>query len=122
MESNERIKLLEEALKPFAAIADEYEANGLDEARPDWIKRGIKIFDIDVELYSGRGGKMLMTLRHVLEAKEALTGKPYMLSEMDPFIARIRKFYEASIPNLPWEEMSESRRNDIIKNYKEIMK
>ncbi len=115
-----RIKLLEDALKPFAAIADEYDADGLDEVRPDWILRGIAKLDLDAELFSGRGGKELMTLRHVLQAREALTGKPYQLPDVDPFIAKVRRFYEASMPNLSWEQMSEERRNSIIANYKAL--
>ena len=82
--------------------------------------RGVKNFDIDTELYAGRGGKELMTLRHVLSAREALTGKPYQLPDVDPFIAKVRKLYEAGLPNLSWDQMSEERRNTIINNYRTL--
>ena len=115
-----RIKALEDALRPFALIADQYDADGLDEARPDWVSRGVKKFDLDVELYSGRGGKELMTLRDVIRARSALTGLPYEMPIIDPFIAKVRDLYEASIPNLPWDGMSEERKNAIIENYRKL--
>lgn len=61
-----------EALKPLASIADAYHANGLDEARPEWIANGAQVFDPDAELYCGRGGKRLLTLQHALDAKNVL--------------------------------------------------
>jgi hypothetical protein len=115
-----RIQLLEDALKPFAAIADEYDSDGLDEARPDWVARGIKKLDLGIELYSGRGGKELMTLQDVLRARSALTGKPYALPVVDPFIEKVKRLYAASLNNLPWEGMSEERRNTIIENYRKL--
>lgn len=117
----ERIKELEDALRPFAAIADEYDKDGLDEARPDWVTRGVKKFDVNVELYSGRGGKELMTLGHVLKARDVLNNVKTPTPVIDPFIAKVREFYEASIPNLPWTQMSEERRKDVIENYRKLM-
>lgn len=113
--------LLREALKPFAAIADEYDNEGLDEARPYWVTVGAKEFDPEVELYCGRGGKTLIKLIDVLRARAALEGKAYTLPQVDAKIAKIRALYEASIPNLPWNAMSEDRRNDIIKNYEKLL-
>lgn len=117
----ERIRLLEDALRPFAAIADEYDKDGLDEARPDWVTRGVKKFDAGVELYSGRGGKLLMTLRDVIRARCALTGQPFNFPETDPFIVKVKKLYAASLCNLPWEEMSEQRRQEVIDGYRKAL-
>ncbi len=72
MSDSERIKRLEDALRPFAAVADEYDKDGLDECRPDWVRRGISKLDVENELYAGRGGKTLITLGHILEARNAL--------------------------------------------------
>jgi hypothetical protein len=115
-----RIQLLEDALRPFAAIADQYDEDGLDECRPDWVARGVHKFDLDQELYSGRGGKQLMTLRDVIRAREALTGKPYKLPGIDPFVDKVKRLYQASLSNLLWEDMSEERRNTIIENYRKL--
>ena len=62
------------ALAPLAAIADAYDANGLDEARPDWVEAGNETYDPQTELYCGRGGKALLTLQHALTAREVLNG------------------------------------------------
>lgn len=59
---------LREALKPFAAVADAYDANKLDDVRPEWGNQG----DADYTILHGRGGKELLTLRHFLNAREAL--------------------------------------------------
>lgn len=115
------IEMLKLALKPLAAIADEYDANGLDEARPDWVARGVTNLDLDIELFSGRGGKTLLTLRHAIHAREVLSGKEYNLPTIDPFIAKVRQMYEASIPNLPWDSMAEDRKVTIIENYRRII-
>jgi len=119
----ERIERLENALRPFAKVADAYDADGLDECRPDWVKRGIKKLDLGVELYSGRGGKELITLGNILEARAALLGTemPY-LPEVDPFIVEVMALYAASIPNIGWGEMSEERRNHIIENFRALKK
>lgn len=120
VELRERIKLLEDALRPFAAIADEYDNDGLNEARPDWVARGVKNFDLEQDLYSGRGGKELMTLGNVLQARAALNGVVMTIPTIDPFIAKVRKLYEASLNNLSWEQMSDERRNTIIENYRKL--
>lgn len=62
------------ALEPLAAIADAYDANGLDETRPDWVAAGNETYDPQKELYCGRGGKTLLTLQHALTAREVLKG------------------------------------------------
>lgn len=66
-------KALVEALKPLADIAAEFDANGLDEARPDWgdNERNAK----DKELFSGRGGKSLLCLHHAFTARTALAAQ-----------------------------------------------
>lgn len=120
MDDKERIRILEEALKPFAAIADEYDHDGLDEARPYWINKGIKKFDLSVELYSGRGGKELMTLGDVIRAREALTGIQYKTPVVDAFVQKVRQHYEAGLPNLQWDQMSEDRRTQIIENFRKL--
>lgn len=60
------------SLKVLANIADAYDDNGLDECRPEWATRGLEEFNLDKELYSGRGGKTLLKLRDVFEARELL--------------------------------------------------
>jgi len=122
MTNENRITLLETALKPFADIADEYDQDGLDEARPSWIRNGKATFDSSAELYSGRGGKTLITLGDVLRARSALQGKSYDIPKVDPHVARARELYEASCPNIGWLEMSEDRRNQIIANYRKLEK
>jgi hypothetical protein len=60
---------LKRALAPLVAIADAYDASGLDEARPEWTKpEGVT--PEQIELYAGRGGKRLLTLAHCLKARE----------------------------------------------------
>jgi len=62
------------ALKPLAAIADAYDDDGLDEERPDWIRRGVSkpLEGREVELLSGRGGRRLLTLNDAFEARRVL--------------------------------------------------
>lgn len=57
-------------LAPLAAIADAYDDDELDEARPEWDK-GLER-DKKVELVQGRGGRTLLTLGQVLEARDLL--------------------------------------------------
>jgi len=67
------------ALKPLVDIADAYDANALDdEARKIW---GLNDEHINTEppdtiiLYSGRGGKCLLTLGDCLRAREVYNRK-----------------------------------------------
>ena len=62
------IRQLRDALAPLAAVADAYDGNDLDEARPEW---GLGI-DHDAEniLLSGRGGRVLLRLSDALRARE----------------------------------------------------
>lgn len=117
MKELQRIKQLKEALAPFAAIAYEYDADGLDEAR-----RGVDQYDGGKELYSRRGGKQLITLEQVMVARDALTGRVHPRPSIDIEITTIRQLYEASCPNLAWEKMSGERRDSIIKNYRQVLK
>ena len=68
-----RLKL---ALKPLADIADAYDRNDLDdEARKHWGKDNEHTNNTpasQIELYSGRGGRQLLTLQHCFNAREAL--------------------------------------------------
>jgi len=61
-----------EALAPLVAIADAFDANALDdEARKHTTFYGEnQTPPEDIELYQGRGGKRLLTLRHCLDARE----------------------------------------------------
>jgi hypothetical protein len=65
-----RVAELEKVALPLAAIADAFEADALDEARPSW---GDK--PDGVEIYSGRGGKRLLTLDDAFAARAALKGQ-----------------------------------------------
>jgi hypothetical protein len=70
---------LEEALAPLVAIADAYDDNELDdEARKRWgknLEHENQTPPEDIELYSGRGGAQLLTLRDCLRAREAVRGR-----------------------------------------------
>jgi hypothetical protein len=59
---------LREALAPLKIIADRYDDNGLDEARPSW---GACV-PSKVEIVQGRGGARLLTLQQCLDARAAL--------------------------------------------------
>lgn len=73
------IKALEEALHPLIEIADAYDANNLDdEARKFWgkdLENENKTDPGVIELYSGRGGKQLLTLGECLEARDLVRNK-----------------------------------------------
>ena len=58
------------ALAPLVAIAEAYDDDGLDEARPEW-GEGIE-HDRRVELLCGRGGRGLLTLGQALDARDLL--------------------------------------------------
>lgn len=72
--SSELITALEAALRPLAAIADAYDINDLDgEARRFWGKDGVNDTPpTEIELYSSRGGKRLLTLDDCFIARNAL--------------------------------------------------
>lgn len=78
------LKHLVDAIKPLAAIADEYDANGLEECRPDWVERGLEEKDPNKELYCNRGGKALIRLRDAMSARVAL-------AEVNALLSSIRK-------------------------------
>lgn len=65
-----------EALTPLARIADAYDANELDdEARKFWgvmDEHQNKTKPEDIEIYSGRGGRQLITLADCIAARAAL--------------------------------------------------
>lgn len=67
---------LVEVLEPLVAIANAYDENNLDdEARKFWGENHEHENDTlpkDIELYSGRGGKELLTLDHCLNARAVL--------------------------------------------------
>lgn len=71
MISNDQLVLdLIKALKPLSYIYERYLDNGLDECRPDW-EEGEEA-DLATELYSGRGGRNLLTLKDAKLAAIAL--------------------------------------------------
>lgn len=65
-----------EAIRPLARIADAYDDNGLDdEARKVWGKNDEYVNETphdQIELYSGRGGRQLLTLADCMLARKAL--------------------------------------------------
>lgn len=87
-----KIKTLTEALRPLAAIADAYDADELDEARPSW---GGTDTPEHVELYQGRGGRQLLTLAHAFAAREALRSGQGLMEAIQPFVA-ISRAYDAN--------------------------
>lgn len=86
------IKTLTEALRPLAAIADAYDADELDEARPSW---GGTDAPEHVELYHGRGGRELLTLAHAFAARDALRSGTGLEEALEPFVA-ISRAYDAN--------------------------
>lgn len=65
-----------DALAPLANVANAWDADGLDEDRPDWRRRRVGAsyrppFD-QVELLSGRGGRTLLTLADAFRARAAI--------------------------------------------------
>jgi hypothetical protein len=63
---------LREALVPLKLIADRYDDDGLDEARPSW---GGCVPD-EILMVQGRGGKAFLTLQQCFDARAALEVKP----------------------------------------------
>lgn len=76
----DRVAALEAALAPLVAIADAYDDNALDpDARKRWgpnLEHENLRPPEQIELYTGRGGRRLLTLRDCLRAREAVRGKP----------------------------------------------
>jgi hypothetical protein len=68
----DRLKRLEDAVRPLANLAVCYSQNGLDEARPER-ELGIE-HDREVVLVEGRGGRELLTVGDSLAALAALRG------------------------------------------------
>lgn len=56
-----------EALQPLVDIADAYDQSNLDEIRPEW--QG-ETAHFNHELYTGRGGRCLLTLHDCMVARE----------------------------------------------------
>jgi len=117
----DRIAELEAALKPLADIADEYDADGLDQCRPDWVKRGVQKFDLNEELYSGRGGKCLLTLGDVWKARNVRSRCEYPTPNVDLFVAKVIQIYNVGFPKAPWESLSVSFQNDLVEKYRKIL-
>ncbi|QIG73420.1 hypothetical protein EVC03_112 [Rhizobium phage RHph_Y5A] len=73
----EKIEELKRAAAPLVAIADAYDDNELDaEARKVWGPDGIQHVNTtppeQIELYTGRGGKRLLTLADCFKARDAV--------------------------------------------------
>ena len=67
----DEIERLRAALAPLVEIANAYDDAHLDEHRPSWGERDPKT----IELFSGRGGRQLLTLQQCLDAHAALAGE-----------------------------------------------
>lgn len=61
---------LVEAVRPIAAIADAYDDNGLDEARPEWGHNHLQ--PEAIELLTTGSGRTLLTLADALRTRTAL--------------------------------------------------
>jgi len=68
LEDKLRTILDSSALVKLVSVANAYEDNGLDEARP-WWNLGLD-HDREVPLISGRGGRLLLTIGDALDARE----------------------------------------------------
>jgi len=117
----DRIAELEAALKPLADIADEYDSDGLDQCRPDWVKRGVEKFNPNEELFCGRGGKQLLVLGDALRARDVLRRITSSVPEVDSFIIKVIQIYNAGLPKAPWESLSVAFQNDLIEKYRKIL-
>jgi hypothetical protein len=73
----DRIEALTTALQPLVKIADAYDENELDdEARKHWTYGTNDTPHEDIEIYQGRGGRQLLTLKDCMVARAAInTGK-----------------------------------------------
>lgn len=61
-----------QALRPLAGVADAYDTNDLDVARPEWRRTDGRDLPPDqIELHAGRGGKRLLTLADAFAARDA---------------------------------------------------
>lgn len=69
-EAKEALTKAGTVLQPLLDIADAYEASNLDEHRPDWRP----VAPGTVELFTGRGGKRLLTLEDCLQARTFVKG------------------------------------------------
>ena len=72
-----KVKMISDALRPLADIWEAYLANELDdEARRFWganLEHENAVSPSEIELYSGRGGKELLRLSECRDAAAALT-------------------------------------------------
>lgn len=71
------MEALLKACKVLADIADAYDANNLDDEARKFYGRSNEIANdrkkpSDIILYSGRGGKELLTLQDCLDARDAI--------------------------------------------------
>lgn len=77
---------LRAALAPLVAIADAYDANELDdEARKRWgvnLEHESTTPPESIELYTGRGGRRLLTLQHCLDVRALVRGAHRPLAPM----------------------------------------
>lgn len=74
------VKGLVEACKPLQNVVVAFDADNLDHARPDW--GDTRKSCGHVEIYTGRGGGELLTLRHAFGADEALAAYNARLKEI----------------------------------------
>lgn len=116
-QAESRISELLEAIRPLVAIADAYDAEELDEARPSWMATRVGHSET-VKLYSGRGGRCLITLEDTFKARDVATGKIHTRPGVSEEVAKAIVIYNAGLPNMPWNEMPEERRQAILSNYK----
>jgi len=76
LEIDDIVSSLKKSVEPLVKIADAYDANALDnEARKHWGKNYENTNNEDpndITLYSGRGGKELLTLSDCLKARETV--------------------------------------------------
>lgn len=120
---SQRIDKLKKALQPLAKIAAQYLEDGLDEARPYWVKRGISRFDSSVELYCGRGGGRLLTLLDCINAWELLYGRTFPIPEADQKVIRAKEVYDSLyVGGQGWSDLSEERQNEYAEKVAEMDK
>lgn len=90
-------RTMQQALAPLAAIADAYLKNNLDdEARRFWgadLEHENETPFGQIELYSGRGGRELLTLADCFAAKKAMLTGMLMEDALEPLVKITRAFH-----------------------------
>src|SRR5579871_1569010 len=97
------ISICEDALQPLVTIAESFYNNGLDgDARYRWGSQEEYVNKRDpnsIELFSGRGGKLLLTLHHCLYAQKVLRAEDGQESSFEFLLRHVLQGLAEGIPS-----------------------